>query len=81
MGNAFDCCFKTKQENDPLSIEEVYESLPDSNNEEFFIINRTFKRWYNNGKKISWNNESKNELHETYSSEEYDRTGTAPKII
>jgi hypothetical protein len=81
MGNVFECCFKTKTESDPLSIEEIYESLPNSNNEEFFRINGAFKRWYINGKKISWNTESKNQLHETYSNEEYDRTCTAPKII
>jgi hypothetical protein len=78
MGNIFDCCLKSKQKSSPLSIEEVYESLPDSN-EELYNINGTFQKWYNNGKKISWTTESKNKVHETYSSEEYDRTSMVIK--
>jgi hypothetical protein len=77
MGNILDCCFKTNQTNqDPLSIEEVYESF--QNEEEYWYLKETFKKWYDDCKKVSWKPVSSEDVRTTYSKDEYNRGNYVP---
>ena len=72
MCNLFDCCFK-KPIPEPLSIEEVYESLSNKSDDSNWVDSILYKLYFGTDKKISWRTDA--DIYKTYSNEEYDRSG------
>jgi hypothetical protein len=76
MGNILDCCCKkAPPQPDALSIEEVYESFSTNNDDCNWIDSILNRFFFGSEKRISWREQTREDIYRAYSNEEYDRSG------